>query len=445
MNRSSRFAAAVSTLSVAAVLSGCAGGQITRESVFGSKVDHANIGLATRAQAALEAEQFATAIQLAEEAVEHTPNDAGFRALLGNCYFAAGRFASAEQAYRDSLSLIPLQPKLILKLALVQIGQGKNAEALAVLDQAQRALDPADYGLAVALAGRPDAAVAVLSDAARMTGADARVRQNLALAYGLSGDWTMARTVAAQDVAPDKLDSRIQQWMAMATPAHPSDQLAALTGIHPAADPGQPQRLALTDAPKTEQFAQLVLPQAMAQPKVEAAAPVEVPAAPPPALPDPSPADSDSDLGTEIAVRSLIAPEPVEAAAPVTEAPAAMPVRELPTRFDSPVEVAKVVAASSPVAAKPRSNAVVQLGAYSKRGSVEAAWEKFSKRFPSLGDYRPVSATFDSSKGTVYRLAVKGFADLGEARELCSSLRSKGTSCFVRLDAGDSPVRFASR
>ena len=49
----------------------------------------------------------ATAISLAERAVEASPNDAGFRALLGNIYFAAGRFASAESAYRDSISLQP--------------------------------------------------------------------------------------------------------------------------------------------------------------------------------------------------------------------------------------------------------------------------------------------------------------------------------------------------
>ena len=42
-----------------------------------------------------------TAIDLAERAVAKTPDDAGFRALLGNAYFAGGRFASAEAAYKD--------------------------------------------------------------------------------------------------------------------------------------------------------------------------------------------------------------------------------------------------------------------------------------------------------------------------------------------------------
>ena len=65
----------------------------------------------------------------------------------------------------------------------------------------------------------PQSAVAVLEPAARAIGADSRVRQNLALAYAFAGNWTQARTIAAQDVPADQLDGRIQQWMALATPA----------------------------------------------------------------------------------------------------------------------------------------------------------------------------------------------------------------------------------
>src|SRR5436190_10954527 len=187
-------------------------------SIFGEKVDTANIGLATRAQAALEAGDTAAAVQFGERAVANSPKDAGFRSLLANAYFASGRFASAEAAYQDSLSLVPNQPQLVLKLALVTIAQGKNAEAVALLDAARDYLDPSDYGLALALAGQPDTAVAVLEQAARAVGADARVRQNLALAHALQGDWVNARIVAAQDISPDQVDARVQQWMTFAKP-----------------------------------------------------------------------------------------------------------------------------------------------------------------------------------------------------------------------------------
>jgi hypothetical protein len=49
------------------------------------------------------------------------------------------------------------------------------------------------------------------------------------------------------------------------------------------------------------------------------------------------------------------------------------------------------------------------------------------------------------SRGTVYRLSLKGFASDGEARQLCMQLKASGATCFVRNAAGDAPVRFASR
>ena len=134
----------------------------------------------------------------------------------------------------------------MLKLALVQIAQGKRNEALALLEAARGALDASDHGLALALAGQPNEAITMLEPAARQPGADSRVRQNLALAYALAGDWTAARTVASQDVPADQLDVRIEQWMVLANPTKASDQVAALIGVSPAAaDPGQPVRLAL--------------------------------------------------------------------------------------------------------------------------------------------------------------------------------------------------------
>lgn len=469
MKRSSRFGTAISSIAIAAVISGCAAGLQGRESIFGAKVDRANIGLATRAQAALAEGELATAIALAERAVENTPNDAGFRALLGNAYFASGRFASAEAAYRDSLTLIPGQPELVLKLALVQIAQGKASEALQLLGAAQDMLDPANHGLALALAGRADDAVAVLNHAARQIDADSRVRQNLALAYGLAGDWTMARTVAAQDVPPDQLDARIQQWMTMATPARPSDQVAALTGVTPTADPGQPQRLALNRAPQ-QQHAEGAQP----QPQLQEVA--EVPFVPPAALPEPQPAGQIAEAAplppaveapaqaVAEAAASLLQPVvkaepelPANAEAPVEAAlveAATRPVPEIPTTFEAAAQPANYVAITDTVRraaeegirkANGRSSSVVQLGAYSSPQRVSVAWNRLSKKYPALRDHTPMRARFDGPKGTVWRLSIKGFASQQEAVDRCRLLQSRGGKCFVRSIAGDAPVQLASR
>ena len=205
MATSLRFGSALSVIALATTLGGCA--------AFSGKSSHAavasnpKVGFATRAQLALATKDFVSAVSYAEQAAEASPKEPAVRALLGNAYFASGRFASAEGAYRDSLSLAPDQPQLFLKLALVQIAQGHNADALALLNSVRNAVDPSDYGLALALAGQPAEAVAILTEHARQPSADAQVRQNLALALALSGDWTNARIVASQDLSPDLVDA----------------------------------------------------------------------------------------------------------------------------------------------------------------------------------------------------------------------------------------------
>jgi len=122
-----RFCAAVSAIALASMTASCAAPQ--QKIGLGGKADE-NVGLATRALIALNANQVLAAIDLAERAVEHSPNDATFRAVLGNAYFAAGRFSSAETAFKDSLTLSSNQPHVILKLALVETALGKKDQAV---------------------------------------------------------------------------------------------------------------------------------------------------------------------------------------------------------------------------------------------------------------------------------------------------------------------------
>jgi|tagenome__1003787_1003787.scaffolds.fasta_scaffold20989944_6 D-alanyl-D-alanine carboxypeptidase len=442
MSRALRFGPAISLVALASMVGGCATSQSRVGTDFGGKA-RGEIGLATRAMAALNANDVPAAITLAERAVQKTPNDAGFRALLGNAYFAGGRFQSAESAYKDSLNLFSNQPQVVLKLALVEIALGKSGEALSFLEAGKDVLDPADYGLAVALAGHPADAVRVLEAAAREPGADARVRQNFALALALSGDWTNARTVAAQDVPADQLDSRIQQWMQLASPKKASDQIAALTGVKPAvADPGQPTQLALN---KTDTRLAEAAPAPAPQPQIAEA--ISVPQ-PPVAEPAPTPAPVVAALAEQ-------APPPPVNVAMATAAPGARPayVAPKPARAPKP-KPAKVQHAATPAQHAPirqaalrrgNSTAVVQLGAYSNPKSVAAAWTAAARRFSTLRGYAPMSARFASARGTVFRLSVHGFGSANEASALCASLRRAGGTCFVRKVAGDAPVQIAMR
>ena len=87
---------------------------------------------------------------------------------------------------------------------------------------------------------------------------------------------------------------------------------------------------------------------------------------------------------------------------------------------------------------------MVQLGAYSSRAGVSAAWAKLAAKYPALRGYSPATARFDGPNGTVYRLSVSGFGSGGDAKSMCSSLKTKGGACFVRSVAGDAPIRLAS-
>lgn len=448
MTKAIRFGSAMSFIALASLTAGCATPQSHVRMGFGGKAN-GEVGLATRAMAALNSNDIPTAISFAEKAVEKTPNDAGFRALLGNAYFAGGRFASAEGAYKDALTLYSNQPQVILKLALVEIALGKNGEAFAFLDAGKDALDPADYGLAIALAGRPSEAIDVLQAAARGPDADARVRQNLALAYALAGDWNNARTVAAQDVPADQLDARIQQWMQLASPKRASDQVASLLGVAPSpTDPGQPTQLALNKSDtRTAQAAPAPAPVAPPQAQLAQAAP-----ALPPQMAElaPPPAPEASEISAPPAAQ-------VATAAPSELEPAYITPPKRFNRGSKPatsVKQAKVERAPAP-AKRPQlreaalhrgnSSAVVQLGSYSNPKSVLSAWNAVSRRYSALRAYAPMSARFVSGKGTFFRLSVHGFGSESEASALCSSLKRTGAACFVRNVAGDAPVQIAMR
>ena len=442
MTKSHRLGTALTAVSMIAVVSACAspGSNVRSASMFGGAVDSGEVGLATRAQLALAANDFQTAIPLAERAVERSPEDAGFRALLGNCYLAAGRFASAEAAYRDALSVYRNQPQIILKLALVQISLGKNDEAKLLLAESREVLDPSDVGLALALAGDAHSAIALLEPVARSVGADARTRQNLALSYAFAGDWAQARIVAAQDVPADQLDQRIQQWMTLAQPAGASEKVAAFIGIKPAVgDPGQPVRLALNK----EEAAQLAAAEPMPAPMPEVAPAEQFTQTATVDLPPATPAVDSVVVAPAAPVTDAIAPSPAVSPETVQLAEARPALSPAAVRVSD--SLPKLRKNSAPRVTKGKSKAVVQLGAYSSRDRIAAAWGKVSDKHGSLKNYVPVTARFAGAKGTVYRLSVKGFDSDREAVNLCASLKRAGRDCFVRSVSGDSPVQFASR
>lgn len=411
-----------------------------------------------KAQAAVQAGNLGAALASAEQAVEASPRDVGYRMLLADLYLKDGRFASAETTFEDVLALDPGNVRAGLSVALARIALGRSGGAIAQLDE-MRAAPPADLGLAYALAGETARAVQILEPAARAADAPARVRQNLALAYALSGDWLKARTTAAQDVSPEQLGARMEQWAKIAQPRQSWDQVAALLGVTPRDDEGQPTRLALAPSPDAGTALAAAEPAPAPEP---ASAPVQLaalggpaeaapqPAAEPvPAMPawvsaaaEPAPAAAPEPVATEVesrpvyaaAVEALVTPQPAILQAP--PAPAMTPVRS----FDRPAT--KRPAAVRAVQGTGRF--VVQLGAFNSAAAVERGWAQAYKRY-GFTNHTPLSTTVRLPRGTFHRLSVAGFSRHGDAARVCQSIKVKGGACFVRAVAGDAPVQWASR
>ena len=432
--------------------------------------------LRDRAAAALRDRQYAQAETAMEQAVALSPRDAGYRQLLADIYLKQGRFESARATYSDVLELDSSNVRAAMSVALIDISRGHGRAAQARLDDLDGRAPAADLGLAYALAGRADRAVQILEAAAREPGATARTRQNLALAYAMSGDWRRARAVAAQDLSPAELPQRLQQWAQMARPNSGATQVASLLGVTPVEDPGQPVRLALapTGAGEARAFAEAApvspvaafagsgpavaatdqssapeavsvgAPAAPAAPvRVAQAAPAEAPAfwvptaqsyqAPPetPVEDRAPPADPAPEVRVQYAsaAHTLVAPDPaLIRAAGANRVPVAPFQRARPA-----VSIAN---GSAPV--------VVQLGAFSNEGNAERAWVAALSRY-GLQDRRPLTTTIDVNGRTLHRVSVSGFASAGDAQRLCGQIRSQGGVCFVRGQAGDASIRWAAR
>ena len=464
--KSTGFKIAASTAIVAlTMIAGTAQSEAQRRLGPATKADSRSDRDAARyhdqARRALQQGQLAEAQSAMEEAVTRSPSDAGYRLLLADIYMKTGRFQSARDTFAEVLELDPSNTRAGLSLALMQIALGRPAAAVAQLDELQGRAAAADLGLAYALAGLPQRAIEILEPGARGYDATPRLRQNLALSYALAGDWQRARTVAAQDVSPADLPARLQQWAAMARPDGGSNHVATLLGVDPVGDPGRPERLALrAPQPEPEQLAPeafaeaapvesdrvelaLAMPEQPVDPdwgrpaETVAPAPVEVAEAPtyylPPTPPPPPSADeSEEAVRYAAAARTLTeAPPAVIRTAAVSAPPAPVFRREAPR----------------PAAASVRrgeSRFVVQLGSFAIEGNAERAWVQAEQRY-GLGQYQPLTTTFQHQGRTLHRVSVAGFAGQADAQRLCATIKASGGACFVRASAGDAAVRWAAR
>jgi Flp pilus assembly protein TadD len=395
----------VSALMLGGTMVGCAQGGISSASSRNdAKLAKNAADNAEHAGEALAAGDTLKAIGLAEAAVAAMPQNADYRALLGASYLKAGRFTSAHAAYADVLTLAPNNGKAVLNMALAMIAEGQWDEARTLLVANAAAVPASDRGLAIALAGDPAVGIEVLTGAARSPDADAKTRQNLALALALGGRWAEAREVAGVDMTPDAADARMVQWASFAKPVGAADQVSALLGVTPIKDPGQPVALALNAAVPVASMA--AAESAKASVAVAEVAPVPAP----------------------LGAGKVVFGERREVVQAIPAAPARTTVAPGGSR---------VRAAAAPRGAG-KGNWFVQLGAYDSAAVAKDAWGRAQHRFPAFAEQVPTGMAFKS----LYRLSVGGFSR-GNANAMCRGYRAKGGSCFVRTGAGDQTASWA--
>tara|TARA_R110002072_G_scaffold292544_2_gene461282 strand:+ start:1148 stop:2509 length:1362 start_codon:yes stop_codon:yes gene_type:complete len=411
-----------------------------------------------KAQEALAKGKGDKAVTHAEAAVLATPRDAAARALLGTAYIEAGRFDSAATTLAEAATLGDSSSGTLTRLALAQIAAGQQARALATLDRYKDRLDPADYGLAIALAGRPQEAVHVLGNLLRNGTNTMKVRQNLAYSLALQGDWRSARIMAAEDVPADKLGDTMSKWAVLSAPEMYQRRIADLLSVKMVRDPGQPTMLALRNFDSVDQLAAETM---APDDRADSAAGGDFASSfgngeLPPVTQADRPAPALALLPS--------APRAVQASAPAQTDTAASPgarylsrevVQAVPARTRSVTPAPRSAASPQAPAARPAlamasGDYRVQLGSYFSMSDAQTAWKVFLKRHPELDGAKQVITKANVKGKIYYRVAAGGFAK-SSAQGLCQSVKRGGAGCIAYAASNplpgtiDNNVRVAAR
>lgn len=440
MKRNTFGKAVISSLLVATTMVGCTGAAF-RPSASAVQQKGNPTKLAIAAEKALADRDGDKAVQTAEAAVLLAPQNAAYRQILGRAYVLAGRFASAQAALADAMTLGNNDARTIVSLALVQVAQGRADTARSLLLAHADTVPAGDYGLAMAMAGDSPEGVRILSEAIHDPSATARTRQNLAYAYALAGRWKDARMIVGMDLDPLAANKRISDWAQIAEPSAAPQRVAALMGVTiDAGDAGQPVALALAPAATAPVEMAAASPDLAPLPEAQPEAPVQVAMVEPAAAPVIEPAPIARPMPTRVAARDFIIED--HRAKPVA-AKARAKAQIAVASPSAPVARMQQAAFIKPVGTG-ASNWVVQLGAYDTAAIAKEKWMSMVGRNGALAAF-PVLTSQATVKGKPYhRLAISGFASRTDAMTACRTIQSQRGQCFVREGApGATPQRWA--
>jgi hypothetical protein len=329
--------------------------------------------------------------------------------------------------------------------------------ALDTLEAHRHQIPVADYGLALAMVGRADQAVDLLTQAIRSGEGTPKLRQNLAYAMAMAGHWREARDMASQDVPADQLTARMAQWAQLNDPDNMRLRVAGRARRADARDTGQPAALALATSPRpvnrppghrppcvrqtarTQPFPEGALARFAAQelpaidqadhgqPDLADASSAPRPKSSPrstcrPRRPPPQPRSLAHGSPRRNPPRPRFAPEPRLARA----IPPAMVARTAQAQAAKMRQARLEAPRETPRTGIPAGTPMIQLGAFSTQEGAHRAWRHYLAANPALKDYRPVITSAVVNGKQYWRTQAAGFASATPARSLCGSVKAKG-------------------
>ncbi|MCC3860375.1 tetratricopeptide repeat protein [Pseudemcibacter aquimaris] len=169
--------------------------------------------------------QYNDAIEAYEMAVSKNGQNTAALKGLGSAYLALNRPTRALPYLQQANRVSPGDVEAMSSLAIALDIQGHRDASLEVYKDGL-ALDPDNlkllnnYGLSLALQSRHDEAISVLKQAAQHRDAGASHRQNLAMAYALSGNEIMSARLLSIDSGPELTNENLNYYrMLTAMPA----------------------------------------------------------------------------------------------------------------------------------------------------------------------------------------------------------------------------------
>lgn len=317
----------------------------------------------------------------------------------GKAALALGNFSAALDGFSRAATLLPGDPRPKSGKAIALAATGRIVEAVAALRGASDPSSLSNKALILAATGNPEAATEILEPLLRSGEAQARDRQNLAMAYLLAGQEERAFQVARLDLDGASVNETFTFYRGLAS-LSPAERMQALvTGtIDPEWTKAEVANLSLEE---TE--------------------------------------------GRQLAAQRMVTIEPAPKPTPkVVEAP--KPKKPAPEKIVTP---ANYEPGDVPPLLEPEGWAL-QIGAYRTLKRLTAGWRiLYERNIDILKDIPPRRSEVDfgtraeGPSGFYFRLNAGPLKTLAEARILCTELRKRGTSCWIRppeVSEGKLPV-----